>query len=318
MLSRASARAGQATGPQDSMVPAGAFHGAPIPWWAKIAAKIVLSRVPVPHSVWAKLNIFRHSYSSRDHEEQVRAARERVGVFIANTGRVPHTILELGPGEITTCGVAYKALGVAKTIFVDTGDFGPTDTAPYADVAEALKKAGLVPPDLAGACDRAEVFARCGIEYYTNGLTDLRSLPSGAAEFVTSAVVIEHIRLHELAPTFGELRRIMKPRGLAWHTIDFHDHLGGKLVNLRFSPAMWESRFMSSSGFYTNRASASQVIELMQAAGYDIEVVSRSIWPEPAIVRKMIAAELSELWTDEDLRICSMSLIAQRGGCSEP
>ena len=56
-----------------------------------------------------------------------------------------------------------------------------TDTAAYADVAEALKKAGLVPPDLSGACDRAEIFARCGIEYYTNGLADLRSLPSGAA-----------------------------------------------------------------------------------------------------------------------------------------
>ena len=31
-----------------------------VPWWAKIAAKLVLSRVPVPFSFWRQVGIFRH------------------------------------------------------------------------------------------------------------------------------------------------------------------------------------------------------------------------------------------------------------------
>lgn len=296
---------------QDILVPAGSFRGAPIPWWGKIAAKMVLSRLPIPHAVWSKLNIFRHSYSSRNPDEQVREARDRVAVFVANTGRVPHTILELGPGEITTCGVVYRALGVERTIFVDTGDFGSVDAHAYIEVAEALSKLGFAPPDLSGARDRSEIFARCGVEYHVNGLANLRSLPSGSADFITSAVVIEHIRLEELQPTFVELRRIMKPDGLAWHAIDFHDHLGGKLANLRFSPKLWESPLMASSGFYTNRASASRIIDLLKRAKVEVEIVSRAVWPEAPIARAQIASEISPAWTDEDLCICSMKLIAR-------
>lgn len=112
---------------QDKILPPGSFAGAPIPWWGKIAAKLVLSRMPVPHSMWSKLNIFRHSYSSDDPEEQVSGVRTRLDKFVRRFGRIPRTVLELGPGEITTSAVVYKALGVDRIIFVDVGDFGVPD-----------------------------------------------------------------------------------------------------------------------------------------------------------------------------------------------
>ncbi len=293
---------------QEFVVPPEGFRGAPLPWWGKIVAKMVLSRLPVPHSVWAKLNIFRHSYSSRDPAEQVRAARERVKVFVANTGRVPRTILELGPGEITTCGVVYRAMGVERTIFADTGDFGALNPAAYNEIAEAAREQGLH----RRICRmRVTEVTSSRVEYHTKGLAGLRSLPSRSVDFITSTVVIEHIRRQELETTFVELQRITGADGLGWHTIDFHDHLGGKLANLRFSPALWESRTMSSSGFYTNRVSASNIIEFLQRSNVQVEVVSRSIWPEPPIGREQIARGLSESWTDEDLRVCSMSLIVR-------
>jgi SAM-dependent methyltransferase len=293
---------------QDTLVPAGSFRGAPIPWWGKIAAKLVLSRLPVPHSLWSKLNIFRHSYSSGDVEEQVRSVRDRVARFTERTGRLPHTILELGPGEITTCGVVYKALGIERTIFVDVGDFGSLDLAAYLRVAAAAASRGLAAPDLRYAEDRSQVFARCGVEYLVNGLADLQKLPAGSVDLVTSVAVIEHIRLSELAPIFVELRRILKDDGLAWHLIDFQDHLGGKLENLRFSPAVWESHWMSRSGFYTNRVGASRMIELMKDAGFDVEVESRSLWPEPPIAWDKVNRKLRTTWTRDDLRVCSMTV----------
>lgn len=295
---------------QDTLVAPGSYRGAPIPWWAKIGAKLVLSRLPVPHVLWSKLNVFRHSYSSGETGQLVRSAEARIAWFHKRTGRVPHTVLELGPGEITTCAPVYKALGVERTIFVDVGDFGTSDVAAYAEVAAEAARRGLTPPDLQGAADRAQVFARCGVTYCTHGLDDLRALADASVDLVISIAVIEHIRRHDLKPTFAELSRIMKDDGLAWHAIDFQDHLGGKLANLRFAPALWESGWMSGSGFYTNRASASQVVALLRQSGLDVRIEERSLWPEPPIARRQVARELRPEWSDEDLRICSMRVSA--------
>jgi SAM-dependent methyltransferase len=303
---------------QDTLVAPGSYRGAPIPWWAKIGVKLVLSRLPVPHALWTKLNIFRHSYSSGETEQLVHLAGARIAWFQKRTGRVPHTVLELGPGEITTRAPVYKALGVERTIFVDVGDFGSTDVAAYAAVAAEAAKRGLTPPDLKGAADRAEVFDRCGVTYYTHGFEDLRALAEASVDLVISIAVIEHIRRHELAPTFAELSRIMKDDGLAWHDIDFQDHLGGKLANLRFAPALWESRWMSRSGFYTNRVSASQVVTLLRRSGLDVCIEARSLWPEPPIARRQIAPDLRPEWSDKDLHICSMRVRACAGDGVQP
>jgi SAM-dependent methyltransferase len=298
---------------QDTLVAPGSYRGAPVPWWVKIGAKLLLSRLPVPHALWSKINIFRHSYSSGEAELLVRAAQARVAWFCRRTGRIPHTILELGPGEITTCAPVYRALGIERTIFVDVGDFGSTDVAAYAKVAAKVEKLGLTPPDLRGAADRAEVFARCGVTYYTHGFDDLRSLPDASIDLVTSIAVIEHIRRCDLAPTFAELSRIMKDDGLAWHAVDFQDHLGGKLDNLRLPPALWESRWMLRSGFYTNRASASHIVALLRQSGLDVCIEERSLWQQPPIGRPRLARDLLSEWSDEDLRICSMRLSACAG-----
>lgn len=289
---------------QETVVPPGSFRGAPVPWWFKILSKLILTRTPIPRAFWARFNIFRHSYSSEDPAQQVRYARDRVGKFMEARRRLPDTVLELGPGEITTIGVVYKALGIGRTIMVDVGDFGITETDSYRHVADAAAAAGLSPPDLQGAADRSEIFARCGVDYVVSGLEGLRSLPDNCVDFVTSVDTIEHMRLKELGPTFSELRRVMKEDGFAWHAIDFQDHIGGKLNNLRFSEAVWESSWMSGSGFYTNRMSASQIAALMKEAGFRVELESRAMWPQPRTDRGRIAQDLQSVWTDEDLRTC--------------
>jgi hypothetical protein len=71
---------------------------------------------------------------------------------------------------------------------------------------------------------------------------------------------------------------------------------------------------MSRSGFYTNRASPSQVIALLRQSGLDVAVEERSLWPEPPIARWQMARDLRSTWKDEDLRICSMRVSA----CASP
>jgi hypothetical protein len=296
---------------QDTVVAEGHARGAPVPWWAKIAAKVVLKRLPASHALLSRLNIFRHSYTSHDPRGQVRAIKARIDDFRARTGRFPQSVLELGPGEITTCAVVYKALGVAHTELVDVGDFGAADVAAYQRVAAAAADLGLRPPDLTDAADRDEVLARCGATYRTAGLADLQHIASHCVDFVSSVAVIEHIRRHEVAATFAELKRIMKSDALAFHAIDFQDHLGGKLENLRFPPSVWESEWMAGSGFYTNRLSASAVIAMLRAAGFEVDVVSRMLWPHPPTTLARIARELRSGWTDDDLRTCSIGVVSR-------
>ena len=302
---------------QDTLVEPGSQRGAPIPWWGKIAAKMILSRLPVPHHVWSQLNVFRHSYGSQNAAEQVRAMRERIAWFEARTGRLPRAVLELGPGEVTTRAVVNKALGVERTIFVDVDDFGTREVGEYQRLAAAAREQGLAAPDLADAPDREEAFARCGAEYYVDGIASLKRLPAASVDFILSEAVIEHIRWHDLAPTFRQTRRLLAPDGVAWHAVDFQDHMGGKLENLRFPPGLWESRLMSSSGFYTNRASASEVMRQLRNAGFEVEVESRRLWRVPPTTRRRIARDLQRVWSDDDLRVSSITLVASlRGGGS--
>ena len=71
---------------------------------------------------------------------------------------------------------------------------------------------------------------------------------------------------------------------------------------------------MSSSGFYTNRASASHVLELMHNAGLATEIEERRLWATPPIGRNQIAKGLSGTWTDEDLRVCAVNVFAYPRG----
>jgi hypothetical protein len=284
-------------------------RGAPVPWWLKIAGKVVLSRLPLSHSAFSWLNIFRHSYTSDNPAQQVLALEGRIKWYRARTGRIPDTVLEIGPGENTTCAVVYKSLGVRRVILLDVGDFGTRYAEAYRRVAAAAAKRSLAPPNLDHADSREEIFRRCGGEYHTGGLADLMRLPSACADLVSSLAVVEHIRRRELTPTFTEMRRVMKDDAIACHWVDFQDHLGGRLANLRFSPAIWESEFMARSGFYTNRVSPSQLTAILQNAGLNVEIENRGVWAEPAATRASIAPQLRADWTDEDLRVCSMSLI---------
>ena len=64
------------------------------------------------------------------------------------------------------------------------------------------------------------------------------------------------------------------------HSIDFKDHLAYSLNNLRFSEKIWESEFMSSSGFYTNRLRYCDLKEIFLMSGFEIIKEDLKTWKE--------------------------------------
>jgi len=284
------------------------------PWYLRMAAKVVLSRVPVSYETWRALRLFAHGEMAesayaygvfRQHFDASAFAR-KAGGFIA---------LEIGPGDGLLSAVIAAAYGAAKCYLVDTGSYATTDLTPYAEVARLLSRHGLTPPDLNGARDLADILRRCNATYLTHGLASLRELPSHSVDFAWSHAVLEHIRHHEFAAGVRELRRILVADGCVSHQVDLKDHLGGGLNNLRFPSRWWEAEWLARSGFYTNRIGFSEMMRAFTGAGFSVESVVTSRFETLPLRRASLAAEFRRV-SDEDLMVSGFHVVLRAPGSS--
>ena len=148
----------------------------------------------------------------------------------------------------------------------------------------------------------------CDCHYLTEGLGSLVKIPDKSVDFVFSQAVLEHVKLSEFKETMVELRRILRPSGVCSHRIDLKDHLQRSLNNLRFSEHLWESEFMSSSGFYTNRIRYSTMISIIQDAGFDVQVIDTDKWNQMPIKKSSLWDYFRDM-PDEELLISGFDII---------
>jgi len=280
-----------------------------IPWWAKIPAKIVLSRIPVGYAVWQKLNIFKHgqmeapTYALDVFERHFVRSRlaNGVGGFVA---------LEVGPGDTLFSAVIAKVFGASKIYLVDIGQFARADIAPYQRlVHELAKRHGECAVDGIAECKSLDaLLVVCNAEYLTAGVASFQQIPDHSVDFIFSQATLEHIRRREFNRLITEMRRVLKPDGVCSHEVDLKDHLGGKLDNLRFSERMWESNFMAHSGFYTNRIRFREMLGRFSAGGFRYEVVRTGTFPRIPTPRSRMARQFRNL-TDRDLCVSDFDIV---------
>ncbi len=260
-----------------------------IPWQAKIVAKIILTRLPLDYGFWERVSLFKHGAMEdpeyaygvfRRHFGQVQFPR-KTGGFVA---------LELGPGDSLYSALIAKGFGASKVYLVYTAGFARTDPNSYRNMASYLCGRGHHVEEFKN-CESTEDFLRgSSAEYLTRGVASLQAVPPASVDFIWSQAVLEHIRRHEFLATLRELRRIQRQNGAGSHRVDLRDHLGGVLDNLRFRERVWESDFMSSSGFYTNRIRYTEMLKLFREAGFEAEVTNVERWPDvPTAAHKMAA-----------------------------
>jgi len=266
-----------------------------LPWWAKIAAKIILARLPFSYRLWKALGLFEHGqmqsieYAQRvfnEHYQRVNPPQDFVG-------------LELGPGDSLLSAIVANKHGAKKTYLVDAGDFANKEIAIYqlADQHLFEKDGGIRKLDHAHSL--SDVLQIYNAEYLTDGLASLKQIESDSVDFVWSQAVLEHVREHEFLESMKEIHRILKSEGKCSHSIDLKDHLGGALNNLRFSHKVWESDFMTSSGFYTNRIRYSEMNNLFEEAGFEVDVLEQRNWDTlPTSINK-IDKKYKELGEEE-------------------
>ena len=290
---------------------------AAIPWWAKIGAKLILSRLPISPRLWQKLGLFSPGFMlDPDYAIEVfRSHYERAG-----SPPPGFTYLELGPGDsLATAAVAW-AHGAAAGWLIDAGAYAARDMAAYRPLFKRLVELSdsLHLPRQATVLQNAstlEAFLEAThCTYREDGLNGLRAVPDASVDFVLSQATLEHVPRAEFRATIGELHRLMKPGARASHQIDFKDHLGGSLHNMRLSERLWEKPwFARRSGFYTNRLRLSEVIAAFTAAGFTVEIASRNQWDAAPLPRNRLARAFRNL-SDDDLKTSGAALVASKHG----
>lgn len=182
-----------------------------VPWWARIAGKLVLSRIPLNYRAWRGLNIFTHGLMERP-AYALDVFQEHFSQSGLPRGK-PFTCMELGPGDSLFSAVVARAHGAVHTYLVDDGSFATSEVTGYREVAGCLKSQGLDPPDLGGAPDVVAVLALSKATYHIRGLESLRSIPTASIDFIWSHAVLEHVRRAELPAMACEMRRVLREGG---------------------------------------------------------------------------------------------------------
>jgi len=270
-----------------------------VPWWAKIGAKMILSRVPAPYGVWRRLGIFRHGDMGRP-EHAVKVFETHYRRALRYVALQPGFVaLELGPGDSLLSGLVARYRGASRTYLVDTGAFAARDLRPYRELIRMVNGCGCAPQEIPDGTDLDAIARMFHITYLTGGATSLAAVPDESIDFAWSHVVLEHIRRREFEPCMLELRRVMRKGAICSHTVDLRDHVGGAINNLRFSERVWESEFIARSGFYTNRLRRSEILKVFAAAGFQPLMVEPLSWQSLPTPRRSLADPFREMHDDE-------------------
>jgi len=275
------------------------------PWWAKIAAKLVLSRVPAGSRAWRRLGVFRHG-AMLDPGYALQVFREHFA-RCAGGASDGFVALELGPGDSLASAVIAAAYGAAHTYLIDVGSFASADIEDYRRLADYLGKQGLRPPQLDAGNNLESLLEACRATYATGGLQSLRELRTASVDFVWSQAVLEHVRRAQFLDVMRELRRIVRSGGACSHQVDLQDHLGGALNNMRIATRWWEAEWMARSGFYTNRMRMAEMLGAFEAAGFTVADLSTLKWDTLPTPRRAFAPEFRAL-PEEELLIRSFTV----------
>ena len=265
-----------------------------IPWWAKLAVKLAIARLPVHYTVARSLALAKHGGMDRPAwaYKIFRQYFDNTD-FPAKAGGF--TLLEMGPGDSLFSALIAKSLGAESVWLVDVDSFANLDVNLYRMMSQFLMEQGLNSPDLSSSKSIEDVLAACSARYLTNGLASWRQIASGSVDFIFSNTVLQHIARPEVGQTFAELRRVIHLQGCAVHVIDFRDMMGQSLHHLRFSERVWESRWFRNSGCYTNRFRLPEMLTMIQSAGFDVASIEVDRWSELPIPRSKLASPYREM-----------------------
>ena len=277
-------------------------------WLLKIVIKIIISRLNIPYEIWKKLNIFKHG--QMENYEYSRNIFEGHYRDMNKVSKIDNpVIMEIGPGDSLFSMVYSRIYTKEKFYFLDVNDFASKNLNLYFKLQKNLEKEK---PNLKilkkPFKDFDGLLCFYNAEYLTSGIESLKKIEDNSVDYIFSHSVIEHVRKYELDSLIDQMYRVLRPKGVISHNINYKDHLDESLNNLRFSENLWESNFFARSGFYTNRLPAVEIHSLFKKKGFKLTYENFGKWEKLPINRNKIN-KIFNKFSDEELAIPTSSLL---------
>ena len=306
-------------------------------WRIKGLIQKVMSYMPARDQAYyllqRRLGTFRNFPG--EFEGKVDDWRIMVGHLAAAGRPVPGAhLFEIGTGWYPTFPFACYLAGAARVVTVDLNRHLKVDMT--RGCAELI---GKHLPLVAAACqipidgvreryDRllATLDDRLDIGAATGGVIDYRApadardtgLPAASLDCVFSNSVLEHVPAAAIAAMYRESKRILRPGGLMFHSVNCGDHYArfdrsiSQLHYLRYSDTawwLWQNEFL-----YQNRLRAIEFVKMATDAGFDIALNTAA--PSAQRLRELgdlpVHPQFAGRFRPEELCITSIDFIGKK------
>ncbi len=243
------------------------------------------------------------------------------------------TLLEMGSGWYPTFPFCLYLAGAERVITVDLNRHMRDDmTLAMVDrlahhVPLIARESGLREGDiearrlaLAFSLRHGETIGEAthgSIEYRAPADAAKTFLPSDSVDVVFSNSVLEHVPGPVIEACLAESMRILKPRGIVFHSVNCGDHYAyadrgiHQLHYLQFSDRAW--RKWNNAFLYQNRLRAIDFTDMAKRAGFAIEIDTSRPHPERMAQLAMIEVHPSfARYTREQLAITSIDFVGRK------
>ncbi|MFP4164109.1 MAG: methyltransferase domain-containing protein [Chitinispirillaceae bacterium] len=155
-----------------------------------------------------------------------------------------------------------------------------------------------------------ELYNLLGFTYVIDPEGRMDGLGSGCFDVVTSAGVMEHIKVDTLPRLLKDIRRVLKPGGNSIHHINLMDHLRAyaKTVSCKqylcYSEGHWR-RFLHNEVQYINRLQRPEWLQLFEEAG--LVLINEKCTREP--IPTLTISENFRKMNSYDLSVTTMDLL---------
>ena len=210
--------------------------------------------------------------------------------------------MEFGTGWYPTLPFCYSLVGAANVITFDLTRhldrrltwrmlaalehhlpaIAEAGQCPVAEVAAAFR-------NLRGATALDDLLRRARIDYRAPADAARSGLPAASVDVVFSNSVLEHVPAQAIAALMQESCRVLRPGGLAIHSIACNDHYRhfdrsiSPINYLAYSERAW--RFWNNSFLFQNRLRPRDFLDLAEQAG--LEIVLQIHPPQPALLEQL-------------------------------
>jgi SAM-dependent methyltransferase len=238
--------------------------------------------------------------------------------------------LEIGTGWYPTLPVCYALAGAARCVTFDLNR--------HLDAAHAKKLVEALPPhlpaiarashrplaeverdhrDLLEAGGIEDLLRRARIDYRAPADASDTHLPESSVDVVYSNSVLEHIPGPVILRIMEESRRVLRPGGVAIHSVNCGDHYAyfdrsiTQINYLSYSEREWA--IWNNDIQYQNRLRAQDLLELAEKAG--LEIILKKHSAKAALleqVKSMKVAPEFQRYSPEQLACTSVDFVARK------